>query len=138
MKLGIPKIGRFAALFLLFVMVSSAWAKPKLVEGTMSRSLLDEVVAQGPQRLIATLQVEPHMVKGRFIGYRIVGLSADSPLLNSRSVLPGDVIMSVNREPIERPEQFMRAWEVVQNAKRLQVTLMRGSEHLRYRWKLLP
>ena len=113
-----------------------AMAAPEIVEKTMARGVLDAVIAKGPQRLIATLQVQPHMVNGRFLGYRLVSVSPDSPLVNSDTVKPGDVIVSVNKERIERPEQFMRAWEVVSNAKRLSVSIIRGQKRIQYRWRL--
>ena len=103
----------------------------------MARSVLDGVIAKGPQRLIATLRIEPYLIKGRFIGYLISGLTPDSPLLDGDGVRPGDIVLSVNQKPLERPEQFMRAWEAVGKAKVLEVVVLRGSEKIRYRWKLL-
>ena len=123
----------FCAMTLFPTLAASA---PKVVEKTMARSVLNAVIAKGPQRLIATLQVQPHMVKGRFMGYRLMSFSPDSPLVNSDTVRPGDVIVSVNKERIERPEQFMRAWEVVANTKSLKVTILRGLERIEYRWRL--
>ena len=113
-------------------------AKATLIEGTMTRAEVAKVIEAGPQRFIASLRVEPHIVSGKFIGYRLSGVTTDGPLVNSQSVLPGDIIISVNREPLERPEQFMRAWEVAKSAPNLEVLLLRGTQRLLYRWKLIP
>ena len=112
--------------------------KATLIEGTMTRAEVAKVIEAGPQRFIASLRVEPHIVKGKFIGYRLAGVTTDGPLVNSQSVLPGDIIMSVNREPLERPDQFMRAWEVAKSASVIEVLLLRGPQRLLYRWKILP
>ena len=110
----------------------------KTIEGQLSRSLVKQVMERGPQRFIAGVRVSAHLVEGRFVGFRIDGFSADGPLVNGRHILPGDVVVRVNREPIERPEQFMRAWDVVQGAEALDVELIRGGQQLRYVWKIIP
>jgi type II secretory pathway component PulC len=112
--------------------------KATLIEGTMTRAAVAKVIEAGPQRFIASVRVEPYTVKGKFIGYRLVGVAADGPLINSQSVFPGDVIISVNHEPLERPDQFMRAWEVAKSATALEILLLRGTQRLLYRWKLTP
>ncbi len=131
---------RILALCLLsaFALAAEAEVKVKVVEGQLSRRTLEQVMERGPQRFVAGLRVSPHLVAGRFVGFRIDGFTADGPLVNGRSILPGDVIVSVNQEPIERPEQFMRAWDVVKRADALRVRLLRGAQQLEYRWKLVP
>jgi type II secretory pathway component PulC len=130
-------------LLLLFVLVapSSAAEKTrpvKVIEGQLSRVALKKVMERGPQRFVAGVRVSPHLVEGRFVGFRIDGFSSDGPLVNGRHILPGDVVVRVNQEPIERPEQFMRAWDVVRGADALDVELLRGGQSLRYVWKIIP
>lgn len=114
--------------------------KPEAIvfEGELARAEVIAVVAQGPQRFIASVQVAAHLDGRRFVGFRIEGFAPDSPLVNSRAVQPGDVILSVNREPLERPEQFMKAWERVDDGDSLEVELLRAGQRLRYRWTLVP
>jgi type II secretory pathway component PulC len=107
-------------------------------EGELARAEVIAIVAQGPQRFIASVQVAAHLDGRRFVGFRIEGFAPDSPLVNSRAVQPGDVILSVNREPLERPEQFMKAWERVDDGDSLEVELLRAGQRLRYRWTLVP
>ncbi|MEZ4435286.1 MAG: hypothetical protein R3F65_23005 [bacterium] len=109
-----------------------------VLEGELSRPELLRVVAAGPQRFIASVQVAPHLDGRRFVGFRIEGFAPDSPLVNSRAVQPGDVILSVNRESLERPEQFMKAWERLDEGDSLEVELLRAGQRLRYRWTLIP
>lgn len=113
-------------------------AKAVVIEGRLTRAEVQAVLERGPQRFIAGLRVAPHMVGGRFVGFRIEAIAPESPLVNGRAVVPGDVVVSVNGESVERPEQFMRAWEVVKGADRLEVLLLRGDRRLLYRWKIVP
>lgn len=114
--------------------------KPEAIvfEGELARAEVIAIVAQGPQRFIASVQVAAQLDGRRFVGFRIEGFAPDSPLVNSRAVQPGDVILSVNREPLERPEQFMKAWERVDDGDTLEVELLRAGQRLRYRWTLVP
>jgi len=113
-------------------------AKPVTIENSLTRDALNTVVQKGPQRFIASIRVDPVMTKGRFVGYRIVGIATDSPMASSENIRPGDVIISVNKESLERPEQFMRAWEVVRDASSLDVMILRGTQRYLYRWKIVP
>ncbi len=108
-----------------------------LLEGELERAVVERVLAGGPQKFIASLRLAPHMNGKRFVGFRIDGFAADSPLVNGGAVQPGDVVLRVNREPVERPDQFMRAWEVVGGADRLEVELLRGTQRYLYRWTLI-
>lgn len=126
---------------LLAVASPSALALPTeapatVIEGRLGRGEVEAVMARGPQPFIASLRVEAHLNKGRFIGFRILQFLPNTSLANSQSVQPGDVILSVNQESVERPEEFMRAWEVVKNADVLEVKLLRGERQLVYRWKI--
>jgi type II secretory pathway component PulC len=107
-------------------------------EGTLPRSLFDAVMAGGPQRVVASVDVQPALAERRFLGFRIVRFRPDGVLRDCAALLPGDVVVSVNREPLERPEQFMRAWEVVKNAPVLEVDVLRQGRPVKFRWTLTP
>lgn len=128
--------------FVLFLLAagpaSAAEAPVSTVEGQLARGEVSQVLEKGPQRFIASIRVAPHLVKGRFAGFRLVQVLPDSPLATSTSVLPGDVVVSVNEQSLERPEQFMRAWDVVKGADRLSVVVLREGRRLSYSWKIIP
>ena len=132
------------ALVALIVLSGPAWGQKNiqstspLIERTLTRLEFSQVMAKGPQRFIATMHLDPHSVKGRFVGWRIGGFAPNSGFVNSQSILVGDIIVSVNGEPLERPEQFMRAWEVVRNASTVTVKLIRGKTRMVYRWTIQP
>ena len=93
------------ALFLLFPFTALAApsTKPIIIENTMTRTAFQAAHSKGPQRFIATVRVDPVMEQGRFVGYRLVGVAADSPMASSQNIRPGDIIVSVNKESLERP-----------------------------------
>ncbi len=111
---------------------------PEVVEALLARAELEAVLERGPQRFIASIRVRPHLEDGRFRGFQLVGMTPEAPFVNSPHIRPGDVVLAVNREPIERPEQFMRAWELLGRADALEVLVQRDGRRVLYRWTLKP
>lgn len=109
-----------------------------ILAGTLERSVVQAVVKAGPQPFIAGVQVAPVMEAGRFRGFRLLEVKATSPLAGSENVRAGDVLVSVNGLPVERPDQFMAAWGKLARAERLEVKLLRGEQPLTYRWTIQP
>ncbi|MBU0549954.1 hypothetical protein KKF91_20350 [Myxococcota bacterium] len=134
---------------LLFVLLSvcglSVAAEPKAApaldvtaQGEISRAELLKTLDGGPQPFIASIGVAAHLEGGRFVGFKLTHFNPDSPLVNNAFIRRGDVILTVNQEPLERPEQFMRAWEVVRAAQALDVVLLRDGQKRRFRWTITP
>lgn len=109
-----------------------------VMSSTLPRAAFEAVMAGGPQRVVAAVDVQPALVGRRFVGFRLVRIRPEGVLRDCTSLLPGDVIVSVNRESLERPEQFMRAWEVVQNAGAIEVEVERQGRRFLHRWTLTP
>ena len=110
----------------------------QVVEGQIARAEFQAVIDRGPQRLVAAVVVEPALQGRRFLGFRIVAFTPDGPLASTRSLQPGDVLVRANRESLERPEQFMHAWEVVKASDAVEIEVLRGDQRLLYRWKIVP
>lgn len=122
----------------LWLLLAPPGVTPTVVESALSAAEFDAAMARGPQRVVASVEVQPALEKGRFLGFRIVRLQPDGDFRSCTSLLPGDVVLTVNREPLERPEQFMRAWEVVKASRSVEVELQRGTSRMLYRWTIQP
>ena len=107
-------------------------------EGRLARADFDAVLSGSPQRIVAAVDVQPFLERGHFRGFQIVRIHSDGVLSALEAIVPGDVILTVNHEPIERPEQFMRAWDVVKSASAVDVEVLRGTRPVRLRWKIEP
>ncbi|MCB9523308.1 MAG: hypothetical protein H6702_07975 [Myxococcales bacterium] len=111
----------------------------QVFEGKLKKGEVQAVFARGPQPFVAALRVKAAFDgAGRFAGFRLVFIKRESPLYGSASVGPGDVITGINGLPIERPEQFMSAWEKARDADTLEIDVLRGDTPVRYRWTLVP
>jgi len=70
----------------------------------VSRPALRRLQDRGPHWMLARVDVRPLLKRGRFVGWRIVRYAGPGQLD------PGDVVLRVNGNTLERPEQFMQAW----------------------------
>ena len=120
---------------LLMLVVTPAHAQ-ETIEGDLSRASLDKLIAAGPHALIASVDVKPAKDKGRFIGFLLTGARPNSPLASSQTIRVGDIFVAVNGQSVERPDQFMSAWEALGAKDTLTVTVVRQGKRIRYVWKI--
>ncbi|MGH7293316.1 MAG: hypothetical protein ACRELB_00210 [Polyangiaceae bacterium] len=112
---------------------TAAARKPLAVTGTapaddhtLPRSAVREVVAQGLGSFLQHVDVsdQPVFVAGKFHGFRIAALRDDG-FWKGVDLKAGDVVVSVNGFPIERPEQAQTAFESLDVASELHVSYER-------------
>src|SRR6185369_11292616 len=65
------------------------------------------VLSRGLGDFLTRLEVELLLVGGKFRGWRVIKLRPGDPLWNGVDLAPGDVVITVNSRPIERPEQAL-------------------------------
>lgn len=106
--------------------------------GRLSRKKYAAAIAQGPQRVIASVELEPHMADGQFVGHEIVRFTPDGLLAKCTSLRPGDVLIAINGESLARPTQFMQAWSTLKEARALKVEILRGGQPVVVKWTISP
>jgi type II secretory pathway component PulC len=99
------------------------------------RSAIRGVLAAGPGAFLqkVSLDDQPVLAGGKFRGFRIASLQADS--FRGVDLKPGDVVTRIEGMPIEHPEEAIEAFNALQLASELRVDYERdGVPHtLRYR-----
>jgi type II secretory pathway component PulC len=95
----------------------------------VARSAVRAVVAQGLGVFLQRVDLDdqPVFVGGKFRGFRIAGLR-DAKFWSGVDLKPGDVVTSFNGFPIERPEQAQTAFDSLEVASELRVTIERGGQ----------
>lgn len=100
-------------------------AEPKSFE--ISRSEYEETVQAGMQTVLRWVFVKPaYGASGKFLGYQVVEIYKLE--LKEGPLKVGDVLMSVNDLPIERPEQAMLVWRGLWGRKNLKLTFQRDGK----------
>ena len=129
-------VNRFAFSAVVLMLCIAPASAQETVEGNLSRAALDKLIAAGPHALISSVDVKPAKEKGKFIGFLLTGARPNSPLASSQTVQIGDVLVSVNGQSVERPDQFMAVWEALGSKDALSVTVVRQGKRIRYVWKI--
>jgi hypothetical protein len=93
----------------------------------IQRPALDEVLEAGLGAFLGRVTTEPCLEGSRFVGFRIAALR-DVSLFEGVDLQVGDVLVSVNGQPIERPEQAFTAWTSLRVASELSLGLLRDGE----------
>jgi type II secretory pathway component PulC len=93
------------------------------------------VLAAGPGAFLQKVALDDHPVfaAGKFHGFRIAALQADS--FTGVDLKPGDVVTRVEGMPIEHPEEAIEAFNALEVASELRVDYERDgvARMLRYR-----
>ena len=103
---------------------STAPESPKAVTN-LAREDVDRTVRAGLGYFLQHASLEPQIVDGKFVGFRVVELKPND-FWAGVDVRPGDVVTSVNGLPIERDIDAYNAFQSLLRAKALRVKLLRG------------
>jgi hypothetical protein len=115
----------------------SADYEPPTVQGTIRRSDLVAVLDAGLGRFLQGVQIEASLDDGRFVGFRLVSLYPDDPRFRSIDLAPGDVVVRVNGQSVERPEQAFQVWDGLRVASQLLVEYLRAGERREIRFDIV-
>lgn len=90
-----------------------------------SRPQAKAIVQRGLGAVLVNVAIEdqPVFVGGKFHGFKIAALKGD---LQRSGLGPGDVIVRVNRMPIEKPDQAFAAFKSMENANELRIEYERA------------
>jgi S1-C subfamily serine protease len=106
--------------------------------GTIARARLVAVLDAGPPSFLRQLEVTPRMSGDRFVGWELVQLVDRQSPLHGVDVAPGDVLLSINGQPISRPDQLQLLWDSLRTANELTAQLWRGGDKLELAFAIEP
>jgi S1-C subfamily serine protease len=104
--------------------------------GVIRRAELESTLELGLGLFLQQVSTEPDLRDGRFVGFRVVELG-DPALFEGVDLAPGDTIVEVNGQPIERPEHAYTVWTGLRVASELTVIILRGDERRELRFAIV-
>ncbi|MFW6067463.1 MAG: PDZ domain-containing protein [Myxococcota bacterium] len=107
------------------------------VDGRIAREELLPVLDAGLGRFLQGVRTEPHLRDGRFVGFRLLSLWPEDPRFQDAGLERGDVIVRVNGQPIERPEQALQVWNGLRVASALYIELLRDGDEQELRFAIV-
>ena len=99
------------------------------------RYALLEVQSQGPGRILQRVPIRPFRQGGQFLGFQIVQLFPGEGIA-VRGVQVGDVILRINGRRMDRPEQFMKLFQGMDQWTEVIFELLRNGEELSVRYSV--
>jgi len=110
---------------------------PSFDAGEIRRDKLMAVLAAGPGRFLQRVKVKKASdAQGRFAGWQIVQLfpgEADAASV----IIPGDTLIRVNGQSVERPEQFKNVWDSLALSSELVLTVRRSGQQSDVRYRIV-
>lgn len=104
-----------------------------LQRGVITRASVEEAVQGGVPRILAQLRLAPERREGAFYGFKLVQLTSQS-LASRAGFQEGDIILTVNDEPIGRPDQMMHALSLLPFAEQLVIQFERSGRVQHWAW----
>jgi type II secretory pathway component PulC len=104
--------------------------------GAIPRDALKAELANGIGRFFQQVRPEPVVSRGRFVGWRIMTLFPKRPDVHITALQAGDIVLRVNGESVERPEDFKAVWDTLGDAKQLVLDIERGGESTSVRYAI--
>lgn len=98
---------------------------PSVPEGSVDRQLLDSILRQGPPWMLERVPIEEVMEAGKFKGWRLQDFPVE---WGSIDLQPGDVILSINDLPLERPDELFAAWTSMSASREIKLAYVREGE----------
>lgn len=109
----------------------------KVDGGQIPRQELKAVLDAGVARFLQRIQTEPHLEHGRFVGWRLLSTYPREDALTPAVLAPGDTVMRVNGQSIERPEQFKNVWDAMATSSELVLEVRRGDHDSTVRYLIV-
>lgn len=97
----------------------------------IERERYEAAIARGPSWFIQQVRVQPVVVARRFRGFMLTQIFHSQ---EAHGLVAGDIVQRVNGLSIERPGQFMNAWNKLKGAEHLKVQIVRDRRPLELTW----
>ena len=106
--------------------------------GTIARARLVAVLDGGPGAFLRQLEVTARLTGNRFVGWQLVQLLDRQSALADVDVVPGDVLLAINGQPLSRPDQLQAVWDSLRTANEIRADLWRGDAKLQLVFAIDP
>ena len=96
--------------------------------GVVTESQLDELQDYGPSIVMRHIETEPVHDGDEFVGFRVVDATETARVHMESKLEIGDIITHVNLVRLERPDDYMEAWQTLEGADEIRFDVIRGDD----------
>jgi len=112
--------------------VATGGDSPELEAGSgefaVQRAHLGDFMKKGPPFALTQVVVEPVHGDGGFVGYKLVSSTSGASEFLRPQVKAGDVITHLNGVRIERPDDYLRAWNALKDTSVIRIDFLREGQ----------
>lgn len=95
-----------------------------------------QLKSYGPAMVLQHVHTEPVHEDDEFVGFEIVELSAKARHYVEPRLQVGDVITHVNLVRLEKPDDYMEAWETLDETGEVRIDMIRNGESADVIWSV--
>ena len=118
------------------VTVDEPYISPR-TEGQIPRADLIPILDAGLGRFLQGVGTEPHLKDNAFVGFRLTKLYPNDERFEGIGIGPGDTVVRVNGQSIERPEQAQQVWEGLRVSSELWIEFLRDGQPKEVRFSIV-
>ena len=104
--------------------------------GVIPRAALQAELARGIGAFLRQVRTEPALVRGRFVGWRLLNMFPGRNDVNVLVLKLGDTVTRVNGRSVERPEEFKVIWDSLPQASELVLDIERNGRPSRLHYSI--
>ncbi|HEX4355195.1 MAG TPA: hypothetical protein VHZ95_19825 [Polyangiales bacterium] len=104
--------------------------------GVIPRPALRAELGRGIAPFLREVRAEPALLRGRFIGWRVLQLYAHRSDIHVLVLRVGDTVTKINGRSIEHPEEFKAIWDSIEQANELVLDIERGGKPSKLRYTI--
>lgn len=97
-------------------------------EGVIFRDDIRRLRNFGPSLVLEHVDTDPRHEDGRFVGFRIVDVSERAHHYISPQLRVGDVITHINLVRLQRPDDYLEAWNTLEDVDEIRIDFLRDGE----------
>ena len=103
-------------------------------EDGVTRDDVDRLRNFGPSVILEHVRLEPSHDDDGFVGFEIVEMSPSAARYAEPDLVRGDVVTHVNLVRLEKPDDYMEAWETLEDAREIRIDFKRDGEDQSLSW----
>lgn len=102
----------------------------------ITRQQLETFIAKGPSFALTMVRVEPARDDGKFEGFEIVEMKAGADQALAPQMGKGDVITHINGVRIEKPDDYLNAWKLLDEVSQIRIDFLRDGQAKHAIWRV--
>ena len=103
---------------------------------SFDRFYLERLQQYGPSMILQHVHTEAVVDEGQFVGFELVSMSPTAKHYVEPRLQEGDVVTHVNLVRLEKPDDYMEAWETLDGAEEVRIDVLRNGEPTDVVWSI--